>query len=103
MQTTVRLSQSSAGSRWVIGAIDDDPIFKSRHFSDAFEGRALLAELREAIFAGRWAVIELGSGAGLRSIFMAISKRGSFLGTTVVVRNEHNAESNIPEMAVVMK
>lgn len=92
MQTALKLSQSSAGSKWVISATDDDPIFESRHFSGAFCGRALLDELKEAILARRWGIIELGSGSGLRWIFMVFSKTGRFLGKTVVVRGGHHAD-----------
>ena len=95
MQTTLRLSQSNAGSKWVIGALDDDPIFESRHFSDAFCGRALLHELHEAILAQRYAIIDVWSGSGVRRIVMIISKMGSFLGKTVFVCDGRNSDEKI--------
>ena len=95
MQTILRRHQSATGSKWVIGAIDDDPIFESRHFSDAFCGRVLLDDLQEATLARRWAVTELLSGSGLRSILMLFSKKGAFLGTTVVVHEGHYTDEKI--------
>ena len=98
MQTTFRLIQSSAGSKWAVGKMNDDPIFESRSFFDPFSGRALLNDLQEAILARRWAIIELLSGSGLRWILMLFSKTGSFLGTTVVVNDGHYAdEKNFPK------
>ena len=88
MQDILKLIRTYAGSKWVIGPIDGDPIFESRRAPDAFCEAMLLADVQEAMLAKRWGIVELVSGSGLSSILMLFSKAGGFLGTAVVAHDD---------------